>query len=90
MQHFTQDELYILKTVSDIIKEQRISHNKSQRLLADEYDLQKSMISRLENGKNEPLLFSIWKISYALGLKPSELLRLVEERLAKDITLLDI
>ncbi len=55
MKHSNSNKAEIIyKTIGKIIREERLKQNKSQRILADEYDLEKSLISRLENGVNEP------------------------------------
>lgn len=55
MQHVNSKKAQkIIKVLAKLIKEERIKQNKSQRLLADEFDIPKSMLSRLENGINEP------------------------------------
>ena len=79
----------ILKTLAKIIKEEREKQGKSQRLLADECSFQRSLLSRLENGLNEPKLVSIWTIAEALRMKPSNLIRLVENELLKDFSLIE-
>ena len=79
MQHLnTKKSELIFKALSKVVKEERIKQNKSIRILADEFDLQKSLISRLENCINEPKLISIWSVCEALGIKPSELLKKIE------------
>jgi len=88
-QKSSNNEQLILLALSKVIKNKRQECNKSQRLLADEYEIHKSMISRIENCTSEPKIFSLWEISYALGIKTSELLKLVEEELQKDVILCD-
>ncbi len=77
------------KAIAKIIKKERKRLNKSQRTLADEYELQKSLISRLENCKSEPKLFNFWKLINALGYNPSEFFILLEKELPKNFTLID-
>lgn len=77
----------IIKALAKVIKEQREKQGKSQRLLADECAFQRSLLSRLENGLNEPKLISIWTIAEALQMKPSFLIDLVEQELPKGFTL---
>ena len=90
MQHVnTKKSEIIFKALSDVLKEERLSQKKSIRVLADEYDLQKSLISRLENCVNEPKLISLWSLSEALGIKPSELLKRIENKLPKDFFLIE-
>ena len=90
MQHVNskKSEL-IFKALSEVLKEERIKQNKSIRILADEFDLQKSLISRLENCVNEPKLISLWSVCEALGLKPSELMKRIEKYLPKDFSLIE-
>ena len=91
MQHEnTKKSAVILKLLSEELKKERERQNKSIRLLAYEFDLQMSLLSRLENGVNEPKLISIWSVCEALGIKPSELLKRIENRLPKDFSLIDM
>ncbi len=54
MQHYTGEKLQIVcKAIASIIIEERVKRNKSQRVLADEYDIHKSLIRRLVNAKND-------------------------------------
>jgi len=80
----------VRKILGEILLKERLKQRKSARVLADEYDLQKSMISRLENGKNDPKLSSILSISEALGLKYSELFAMLEDKLPEGFTLIDL
>ena len=90
MQHKnTKKSQLIFKLLSDEIKQARTSQNKSLRVLADEFDIQRSLLSRIENGINEPKIISIWTICESLGIKPSELFSRIEQKLPDDFTLLD-
>lgn len=90
MQHTNQEKAkVIIKCIAEVIKEQRENLSKSQRILAYEYDIQKSLISRLENGKNEPKIVSLFMISEALGLDISDFFKLVCEKLPDDFSILD-
>ena len=70
-------------------KAEREKQKKSLRILAYEFDIQKSLISRLENGINEPKLISIWTLCEALNIKPSELLKRVEDNLPDEFSLIE-
>lgn len=90
MQHANTKKSEIIFTIlAQQLKQERESQKKSIRLLADEFGIQKSLISRLENGINEPKLISIWTLCEALNLKPSELLRRVEENLPSEFSLIE-
>ncbi len=73
----------IIEIEAQVLREEREKQNKSQRLLADEYDIQKSLLSRLESGKNEPKIISIWSVCEALDIKVSDLLEKVEKGFQK-------
>lgn len=90
MQHkYSEKADIVYKTLGKILISERISQYKSQRVLADEYDIQKSMVSRIENGINEPKLTTILIMCEALGLKPSELFKRLEEELPSDFSFLE-
>ncbi len=90
MQHSnTKKSDIIFKLLAQTIKEEREKQKKSIRTLAYEYDLQTSLICRLENCVNEPKLISIWSVCEALGIKPSELLYRIEQKLPKNFCLID-
>ncbi len=90
MQHAnTKKSELIFKALAKVIRQEREKQNKSLRVLADEYDIQKSLLSRLENGINEPKLISIWTISEALNMPVSELIKLVENELPENFSLTD-
>ena len=79
----------VLKILGEIVREERDKTNKSQRLLADEYGVQKSLLNRIENVSNEPKFLSVFTISELIGLKPSELMKRIEEKLPENFTMLD-
>lgn len=90
MQHLnSKNSKIILNVLAEIIKQEREKQNKSLRLFADEYDIQKSLLSRIENGVNEPKLISLWTISEALGLSISQLLKKVEDGLPEGFSLIE-
>ncbi len=90
MQHANSKKSEIIfKTLAKVIRKEREKQNKSLRVLADEYDIQKSLLSRLENGVNEPKLISIWTIAEALNINVSDLIKMVEEELPPNFTLID-
>ena len=90
MQHTNSKKAdIIIKTLAKLIKEKRETLNKSQRLFAYEYDIQKSLISRLENGVNEPKIISIWTICEAMNIPVSKLFHEIEQALPKDFSIID-
>lgn len=90
MQHANSKKSKIIfQTLAEIIKTEREKQGKSLRLFADEFDIQKSLLSRIENGINEPKLISIWTISEALGIPISKLLEEVENKLPDNFCLIE-
>lgn len=90
MQHVNSKKAkIILEVLADTLRLEREKQNKSQRILADEYEIQKSLISRIENGKNEPKIISLWTICNALEIDISELFKKVESRLPSNFSLMD-
>lgn len=90
MQHANlKDAKIIFETLAKVLKRERERQGKSQRLLADEFALQHSLICRLEKGQNEPKFVSLWSLAEALGMSLSDLIRQVEEELPKGFSLLD-
>ena len=76
-QGYSENSKLILKALAKVISDRRKAIDKSQRLLAYEYGMQSSLISRIESASNDPKFLSIWAISEALGLKMSELLTII-------------
>ena len=90
MQHAnSKNSKIIFEILAQVIKQEREKQHKSLRLFADEFDIQKSLLSRIENGVNEPKLISLWTISEALGIPISQLLKKVEKELPKDFSLIE-
>lgn len=90
MQHANSKKSEIIfQTLAKVIKAEREKQGKSLRLFADEFDIQKSLLSRIENGINEPKLISIWTISEALGIPISKLLKKVENKLPDNFYLIE-
>ena len=79
----------VLEILANIVKEEREKTKKSQRLLADEYGVQKSLVNRIENCNNEPKFLSVFTICEIIGLKPSELMKKIEEKLPEDFSILE-
>ncbi len=85
----SKKELLILNAISEVLKELRIDSMKSQRTLAFDYGLHKSLISRLESASNNPFFLSVWKAAEATEIKPSKFVAMVEEKLPAGFKLLD-
>lgn len=66
-----------------LLKDLRKKKSISQEKLAEKTGLNRIFISLIETGKRNPTLTTICKLSQGLGIKPSELLKLYEEKVAE-------
>ncbi len=67
----TEAETFVL--IGKKIKELRQAKNLTQQALADECDMEKPNLSRIENGNTNPTVRSLWRISNALGVTLKDL-----------------
>ncbi len=88
-QKFSKNADIVFEAIANIIREEREKQNKSQRILADEFDIPKSIVSRLENAKNPPMFLSVFVICEALGITFSEFARRLEKYLPEGFSLLE-
>jgi transcriptional regulator with XRE-family HTH domain len=70
----------------DVVRDARAASGLSQDALAHAADLDRTYLSKLERGINQPTLFAILKIAAALGFKASTLLISVQRRLDASLT----
>lgn len=89
MQYKNEKTLHLIKQFGETIKNKRTQLNKSQRVLAFEYDLDSGNLSRIESGQIDPKLTMIWRVAEALGIPLSELIKAVEEDIGKNFHIID-
>lgn len=89
MQVRNKQSLQLLKVLGKIINNLRIGNDISINQLAYAYGLEKSTLSELEKGIREPKLLTLWKLSEALGVKLSDLIKIIEDELGEKFSLLD-
>ena len=90
MQRITKNSIKIRKTVGKVIKSLRIKNTSlSCNKLANEYDIGNGNLSRIENGKVDAKFITLWKVAEALGLKMSELTKIIEDEVGEDFVLMD-
>lgn len=90
MQYKDEKSLQLNKVLGLIIKDIRIKKTGlSCSKLANEYGLDRGNLNRVENGLVDSKISTIWKASEALGLKFSEVAKILEENLPQDFTLID-
>lgn len=80
-----KEELQI--AVGNVIKNCRKHTSISQ--ISNEIGLSKSIWSDLEKGQKDIQISTFWRIAEGLDIKPSELLRLIENSLSKSFSFLE-
>lgn len=63
----------------DLLKKARLKAEMSQESLAFQAELDRTYISLLENGKRQPTLTTLFALSKALGLNPSDVIKDLEK-----------
>ncbi len=74
-------DAYIVGLVIQRFREQR---GQSQELLSGLAGIGRTHLSAIERGLRKPTLETFWRISEALGLKPSVLMAAIEEEMQKN------
>jgi transcriptional regulator with XRE-family HTH domain len=90
MQNKDEKTLQLRKILGDYISEYR-THNTSLSCnkMEEEYDFSRGSLNRIENGNVDCKFITLWKIAEALGMKPSEFVKQLEDKLGKDFKLID-
>ena len=90
MQYKNEKTVKLIKVFGEVIKSEREKNTgKSQTLFSYEYDLDSGNLCRIENGKIEPKLTMIWRLAEALDIKPSELIKKVEDSLDENFYIIN-
>ena len=74
-------DAYIVGLVIQRFREQR---GQSQELLSGLAGIGRTHLSAIERGQRKPTMETFWRISEALGLKPSVLMAAIEEEMQKN------
>jgi transcriptional regulator with XRE-family HTH domain len=81
----TKVSIMIVSIFGIVLRELREKNKLSQEKLAEYCDLDRTYISLLERGLRQPTITTLFKLSNALNIKPSELVELVESKLTNKI-----
>lgn len=85
---YKKNKRIIQQQLSEIIKKYRLSKNKSISLISDEIGMTKSMWADMEKAVKDPQLTTLWRVSEALEIPLSELIKELEKNLDKDFSLI--
>lgn len=90
MQLKDKENLQFIKALGQVIRRVRKERTGlSGKQFAYQYEIECGNFNRIENGKQNAALYFIWGIAEALGMKCSELIKLVEEELGDDFSVID-
>lgn len=78
------------KALSEVISDFRRKSKKSANLFANEIELSKTTILKIEKASLDPQLSTFCRIASALNMSPTKLLSLVEKKLPQNWDFLDI
>lgn len=65
--------------VGTVIQKIREEHRQSQELVSGLAGIGRSHLSAIERGERKPTMETFFRIAYALEMRPSELMRAIEE-----------
>ena len=75
-------EIYLdAKIVGEAISYCRRSKNVSQEVLSGLADIGRTHLSAIERGERKPTLETLYRISYALGMSMSDIVKEIEKRI---------
>lgn len=77
----------IRETLSSVFKE--LQAKKKISAVAYESELPRSVVYYIEQAKKDPQLTTLWRLAEGFGMKPSEFLKRVEDKMPEGWTILD-
>ena len=90
MQYKNDKTLQLIKALGRIIKKYRLEKiGKSLNTFSYEYELSPGNLSRIENGQIEPKIVMLWRISEALNVPLSEIIKQLEIEMNEDFSITD-
>ena len=71
------------KAVAAVISRLRRERRQSQEVLSGLAAMARSHLSMVETGEMQPTLPTLWRLAEAFGLRPSELVAMIEDEMSK-------
>ena len=68
-------------TFGAVLRKKRLGRKMTQELLSNEFGLSRAYISELEMGHKDPSLYTIFRLSSALKIKPSTMIDEIERQI---------
>lgn len=79
----------LLKTIGKIIHQKRTNIPKGINRFSFEYSIGNGLLSRIEKGKTDTQITTLWKLANAFGIKFSDLAKEIENELPADFNFYD-
>lgn len=89
MRYKDEKTLQLRKILGEVCKEYREKTGMSCNNFEEAFDLSKGNFNRIENGVVDCKFITLWKISEALGMRPFELVKILEDKLGENFSLID-
>lgn len=90
MQYTNEKSARLNQALSEVVRTLRVNKlGLSVNKFGESYGIEKNNILRIEKANGYCKLITIWQIANAFGLKFSEFIKYVEEKLGDDFTLID-
>ncbi len=86
MQEMSNKKLICIAT-GEVLRSLR--NGQSQFMFSSENDISVSIINTIERGIKDPQITTIFKLAEASGIKPSEFVKMIEEKLPAGFSLID-
>jgi len=89
MQYKDEKTLQLREILGEVCKDFRKKTGMSCNNFEEAFDFSKGNINRIENGVVDCKFITLWKVAEALGMKPSELVKILEDKLGENFSLID-
>ena len=90
MQHTDEKTEYLRKVIGKVFNEVRCKSNLSCNKIENEYEIGRGIINRIENAKIDTKIITAWRLSEALGVKLSDIIKTVEDMVGNNFKITDL
>ena len=78
---YADERAYDNRVMGNVIRKLRIQRGLSQEVLSGLSGVARSHLAMIESGKKNPSVDTLWKIAGGLGMRLSDLIRIVEKEI---------
>ena len=84
-----QKKVILFQAIGKVVLRNRKILKKGINKFSFEYDIANGLLSRLENGKSDTKISTLWKLSNAFNISFTEFAKQIEDELPKDFCFYD-